>query len=613
MNPRPSDHEPGSGTATSANTAADATAPPNTSASTSPPGTADLPAAPHTALSTTSTSTPGSSDLPGKSAPTSATAQPSTSGSTIPPGTSTTASTTAPPSATSAISAATTQPSASADTSPRTTNVPPGTSTTASTTAPPSASTATSGQPNTSASTSPRATNVLPDASAPASAASAPPNTSASTSPPGTSTGASTAVPPRTNTAASTTSHPGATSLPGASTVSSTTEQPAPTSATDATRQPQPSTTGLPAASTVSSTTERPAPTSATGATRQPPASAPAPAAAPPHPTGLAAGLLAWFAERPPAAGSAVMATGIISVGLRQVGASVLSYVALALAGVLWLALAEDFARRLLWERGRWASESHTPAALTGVAATTVLGVRVSLAGWQGVAVALLVLAAVLWPLLLWAVLRHLKPNMPGAVFLICVATQGMATLGATLAAALPARWLLWPALVLFVFGLGLYLYALGHFDVAGVRDGAGDHWVAGGALAISALACAKLTEAKYWTGALHSTLRVTALVLIALAWTWCVVLAAAEIRWPRLHYDVRRWATLFPIGMIGAATSEVAKATGWSHLTGLGHTMVWIAAAAWIVVFIGLVRDVTGQIRHTDPGEPAPATKHSG
>lgn len=425
--------------------------------------------------------------------------------------------------------------------------------------------------------------------------------------PPDMSSARSTAAPLDVSSAASTAD------WPGTSTTTSGTGQPTPTSVTDTTRRPHTSTSDRPGTSTTTSTAATPnAPTStsqpgtstAASATTPPvPTAVPTPTAAPaaPHRTGLATGLLAWFAERPPAAGAAVMATGIVSVGLRQVGAGVLSDVALALAGVLWLALAEDFGRRFLWQRRRWVSEAHTPGALTGVAATTVLGVRVSLAGWQAVAVALLVLAALLWPLLLWAVLRRLKPHMPGAVFLICVATQGMATLCAVLAAALPARWLLWPALVLFVFGLGLYLYALGHFDVAAVRDGAGDHWVAGGALAISALACAKLTEAKSWTGALHSTLRVTALVLIALAWIWYVVLAAAELRWPRLRYDVRRWATIFPMGMTGAATSEVAKATGWSHLTGVGHTLVWIAAAAWLLVFAGLIREVAGQLRHAD------------
>ncbi len=63
---------------------------------------------------------------------------------------------------------------------------------------------------------------------------------------------------------------------------------------------------------------------------------------------------------------------------------------------------------------------------------------------------------------------------------------------------------------------------------------------------------------------------------------------------------------------MMGAATSEVAKATGWSHLTGVGHALVWIATGAWLVVFIGLVRDVTGQLRHADHADHANRSKTS-
>ena len=356
-----------------------------------------------------------------------------------------------------------------------------------------------------------------------------------------------------------------------------------------------------PADATTRAVVNAPADTAARAAANAPADANLRPDTTPRSPAAPPGGLLAWFAAQPPAAGSAVMATGIISVGLRQVGATVLSSITFALAALLWLVLADDFGRRLLWQRQRWTSESQTPPALTGVASTTVLGVRVSLEGWQAVAVGLLIVATLVWPLLLWSVLRHLRPNMPGAVFLICVATQGMATLSAVLAAALPARWLLWPALALFVLGLVLYVDALMHFDVAAVRDGAGDHWVAGGALAISALACAKLTAAKSLTGTVHSTLRVTALVLVALAWTWYVVLAVAEVRWPRPRYDVRRWATIFPMGMTGAATSEVATATGWHQLTGLGHTLVWIAAAAWLLVFAGLLREAGGRLRKDD------------
>ncbi|MEY9926194.1 tellurite resistance protein TehA-like permease [Catenulispora sp. GP43] len=301
------------------------------------------------------------------------------------------------------------------------------------------------------------------------------------------------------------------------------------------------------------------------------------------------------------------MATGIVSIGLRSVGAHTLSAVTFALAAVGWLTLGGDFARRLGWQRGRWTAESHTPPALTGVAATTVLGVRVSLEGWQVPAVVLLILAAVLWPPLLWLVLRHLRPHMQGAVFLVCVATQGLVTLAATLAPALPAHWLLVPALVLFVLGLVLYVDAMGHFDFGAVRNGAGDHWVAGGALAISALACAKLLAggsgkgagAWIWAAPVHDILRVTALVLLALAWCWYAVLVVAEVRWPRPRYDVRRWATVFPMGMTAVATIEVAKSTGWKWLTDPGHVLVWVGATAWLLTFAGFLRQAARQVRH--------------
>lgn len=373
-----------------------------------------------------------------------------------------------------------------------------------------------------------------------------------------------------------------------------------PVSSSGATSPASPASSGNSAGATAAATAASPTPASASP-TRAPTSTS--------ESTNPLANLLSWFAAQPPAAGSAVMATGIVSIGLRQVGAQVLSVVALVLAVLLWLALADDFGRRLVWQRGRWVSEAQTPPALTAVAATTVLGVRFTLAGWLAVAVGLLVVAAVLWPLLLWAVVRHLRPHMQGAVFLICVATQGLVALGAALAVALPARWLLGPALVLFVFGLVLYVDALAHFDFGAVRSGAGDHWVAGGALAISALANAKLTEAESGSGALHSTLRVTALVLLALAWAWYAVLAASEVRWPRLRYDVRRWATIFPMGMTGAATDEVATASGWRWLTTPGHVLVWIAAAAWLVVFAGLLKEAAKMTSQSGTSRPHPPT----
>ncbi len=297
-----------------------------------------------------------------------------------------------------------------------------------------------------------------------------------------------------------------------------------------------------------------------------------------------------WWAGLTPASGSAVMATGIISVGLHLTGHENLSRAALALAGAAWVALAALFARRLLNDPSRWGADADTPPALTAVAATTVLGTRLSLEGWQPPAAVLLAVAAVLWPLLLVSVVRHWGHHMPGAVFLSCVATQGIAVLAATLAKALPADWLADTALAFFFLGLVLYVASLRHFALSYISTGAGDQWVAGGALAISALAGAKLVGAPQFTGSFHDTLRIITLVVLALVAAWFVALALAEVRRPRTRYDVRRWATVFPLGMAAVAALATAMAAKIDWLKGPGHVLLWIAVAAWLLTLIGML-----------------------
>ncbi|MFF4273047.1 tellurite resistance/C4-dicarboxylate transporter family protein [Streptomyces sp. NPDC001536] len=305
--------------------------------------------------------------------------------------------------------------------------------------------------------------------------------------------------------------------------------------------------------------------------------------------------LSAWRAQRPPAAGAAVMATGIVSVGLHLADHETLSRIALALAGVGWVALAADFGARLLWDRARWVAEAETPGALTAVAATAVLGTRLSALGWQRLAEGLLALAALLWPVLIVLVVAHWTRRMPGAVFLACVATQGLAVLGATLASAESTAWLAHAALVLFWLGLVLYGLALAHFDPRQVTAGAGDHWVAGGALAISALAGSKLVAADsaplyLWNDDDSGVLRAVTVALLVLDLAWYVVLLVAEALWPRPRYDVRRWATVFPMGMTAAATLSVAAALDVSWLRTPGQVLLWIAVAAWVAVAAGAV-----------------------
>lgn len=299
-----------------------------------------------------------------------------------------------------------------------------------------------------------------------------------------------------------------------------------------------------------------------------------------------------WWAELSPAAGAAVMAAGILSVGLRLIGQGALSIVALAVSGALWLVLAADFTARLLGDRGRFRAEADTPAALTAVAATTVLGARLCVLGWQAAAFALLVLAAALWPGLLIAVLRHWGRRMPGAAFLVCVATQGLAVLAGALSTATGREWLGRAALAAFCLGLLLYAQALVRFDFREVVSGAGDHWVAGGALSITALAGSGLTASPLWTGPVHTGLRTVTLATLGLSLAWYAVLLAAEAVRPRPRYDIRRWSSVFPLGMTATACLSAAAPTGVPWLRPLGTVLLWVAVGACVLTCAAFLAD---------------------
>jgi hypothetical protein len=300
------------------------------------------------------------------------------------------------------------------------------------------------------------------------------------------------------------------------------------------------------------------------------------------------------------------MASGIVSIGLQLTGYESLSLAVLAVACVAWLALAADFVARLLRDRPRWVAEAGTPGALTAVAATTVLGTRFSALGRQTLAAALLALAAVLWPWLLVRVVRYAKRPMPGSVFLVCVATEGLAVLGASVAKAEATAWLAYAALAFFWLGLALYLFALSRFDLRQVVTGPGDHWVAGGALAISAVAGARLIAAgkaqHLWNNDDTSVLHTVTFGLLLLDLGWYAVLLFAEVARPRLGYDVRRWSTVFPLGMTATAALSVATSLPHPEYREVGEVLLWVAVVAWLAVAVGAVADARAALRSTAP-----------
>ncbi|WP_030894702.1 MULTISPECIES: membrane protein [unclassified Streptomyces] len=318
-----------------------------------------------------------------------------------------------------------------------------------------------------------------------------------------------------------------------------------------------------------------------------------------------------WWEQRAPAASAAALATCTLTVGLDLAGYEVLSRVFLGLGCAAWLMLAADFTLRLLRAGARWRVQVRMPsvldsmaaAALTTVAATAVLGTGFSAAGSPSLAATLLVPAVLLWPVPLALPAQDGERRRPGTVFARCVATQGLAVLGAALAAAESAAWLAHGALVLFWLGLVLYVLALARFDVRQVAEGLGDHWLAGGALALSALAGAQLLTADsarlyLWNDDARGVLRTATVTLLVLALAWYAVLLAAEFVWPRPRTDIRRWATVFTWAVSGVAALAVAAALDVGWLDGPGEALLWVAVAGWLCAAARAVTAVRAGVR---------------
>jgi tellurite resistance protein TehA-like permease len=180
-----------------------------------------------------------------------------------------------------------------------------------------------------------------------------------------------------------------------------------------------------------------------------------------------------------------------------------------------------------------------------------------------------------------------------GASFVLTVSTESLAVLAATLAASEHAHWLLDAALVPFGFGLGFYVFVICRFDFRQLGVGRGDHWITGGALAISTLAAGKITtsaKALAILGDGGGAPKDLAVGLWALTMLWLPVLLLAEALRPRLRYDVRRWSTVFPVGMYAACSFAVGKADHATTITRFARVWVWVALAVWAVVFAAMI-----------------------
>jgi hypothetical protein len=301
-----------------------------------------------------------------------------------------------------------------------------------------------------------------------------------------------------------------------------------------------------------------------------------------------------WLLSLPPASGALVMGTGVVSIAFYLDREEALAVPLLALAALVWLVLAVGMLARAARAPWRVAADARAASSLTWVAASAVLGTAVTERGWSAAGIALLAIASLTWVVLLRPVLTHVSAPTSGETLMLTVSTQSLAVLAAVLAAREHTDWLLGIALAALALGILGYCAVIARFDPRQLAAARGEQWVAGGALAISALAAARIALSArelHALGGASGGLDTVSLALWAAGLAWLPALVAGEALWRRPGYDLRRWSTVFPVGMYAAASFLVARAAGVGTIVGLARVAVWIALAVWLAVALAMAR----------------------
>ncbi|MGH7611239.1 MAG: tellurite resistance/C4-dicarboxylate transporter family protein [Candidatus Dormibacteria bacterium] len=292
----------------------------------------------------------------------------------------------------------------------------------------------------------------------------------------------------------------------------------------------------------------------------------------------------------PAATGAMVMATGIVAYGARLLRWDPVADAWLALAGAIWICLVVSVPLRLAGDRMGLGAEMRSPVSLSWVAATAVLGVNALALHLDAVGSGLAALAAALLLGVAHPVLASWARPTEGTSFLLTVALEGVGGVLAELAAA--TRWsgLLYAGVALWLLGLCAYVFVVRDFDWRQLHAGRGDHWVAGGALAIATLVAGDLYRVRWVAG---GQLRPGDPLVLAVLLPWCAcsllmaLLVGAELRRPRWHFHGLRWATVFPVGMYGACTLGLGQALGARALHDLGAAWVALGLVSWVLVAV--------------------------
>ncbi|WP_245723500.1 tellurite resistance/C4-dicarboxylate transporter family protein [Paramicrobacterium humi] len=332
----------------------------------------------------------------------------------------------------------------------------------------------------------------------------------------------------------------------------------------------------------------------------------------------------------PPGYFALVMATGIISLGLKLEHFDAASLVLFIIAGLGYAVLVVMTVWRLLrYPRAvvdDFAGPRNGFSFFTFVAGTNVLGARIAAEGTTLVPGILLGVSFAAWLVLGYVIpglviARHpgadILKGVNGTWFIWSVASQSVAVLAASLE---PTAGIMSDALSIVAvlsWGIGLILYGvIGCAVVIRVltrgipaEELGPPYWVTMGAGAITVLAGSRIVEMT--DTAMVSVVRAPVAAAAVVFWafaTWLIPALLGVGLWRHLikkvplRYEASLWSMVFPFGMYAVAGIYLGQADDLPLVGRIGGAFLWVALAVWAAVLVAMLADLAVTWRRPAP-----------
>ena len=330
-----------------------------------------------------------------------------------------------------------------------------------------------------------------------------------------------------------------------------------------------------------------------------------------------------------------VMATGIVSIGMRLAGLDILSAVLMWLTAATYAILVVLFGWRLVAYPGAVIADLHDPRRAFGyftlVAGTDVLGTRLALQGYHRAAMVFLVVGGSIWLVAGYAIpwLTVVGGSRPlaqasGSWFVWAVAIQSVAVSAAVLEPTVETGRRELALLAVVTWSVGVVLYVAVGVAVAarlmlyrlGPADLTPPYWVSMGATAITVVAGASITHLTDAPAVARTRdlIGLASLMFWALG-TWLIPALVAAGWWRHvrhrvpLRYEPALWSVVFPLGMYGVAGQTLGTADHLPIVAGIGAWEEWVALAAWALAFVAMLAHLLSRPTSAAPAEPSGPT----